>query len=202
MEKINPIEAYPELFHALSSLQEIPVPACFDFITRSKVVEFKKNEVVHAEGDDSTHAYFIVSGIMMCYVRNGDEKMVKWLRGRGDYAYSMDMTKDFSEFKFSAADNILLALEDIVAIKISHDDLKWLEENSIEFKKILFTHLTHYNQVAIARQAFPMMDPENKYQFMQRHMTLDLGRVPDIYLSSFLDISLKEVEAARKAFGN
>lgn len=198
MENITPDNAYLHLLFAFLEIEMVPEFIMLELEKRSIVEQFKRNEVVHEEDQESTHAYFIVNGIMMCYQQTEDGNIVKWFRSTGDYAYSMDMSKSFFGVEFKPAGNKLIALEDLLVIKIPHEDVKWLEDNSAEMKYLLNKHLTHYNQVALGKRAFEHMDPDNRYQFMQRHMNLSLERIPDVYLSSFLGLTLPEVETVRK----
>lgn len=198
MENITPDNAYLHLLFAFLEIEMVPEFIMLELEKRSIVEQFKRNEVVHEEDQESTHAYFIVSGIMMCYQQTEDGNIVKWFRSTGDYAYSMDMSKNFFGVEFKPARNKLIALEDLLVIKIPHEDVKWLEDSSPEMKYLLHKHLTHYNQVALGKLAFEHMEPGNRYQFMQRHMNLSLERIPDVYLSSFLGLTLPEVETVRK----
>lgn len=202
MKKINPDEAYLQLLFSFLEIEMIPEAIMLELERRSEIDQFKKNEVVHEAEQESTHAYFIVSGIMMCYVKKEAGNVVKWFRSTGDYAYSMDMYKTFLGAEYKPAGNTLIALEDLVVVKILHEDVKWLEDNSPAMKSLLHKHLIHYNQVGLVRRAFEDMDPDNRYQFMQRHMNLSLDRIPDVYLSSFLDLTLPEVKKAKEYFNN
>ena len=195
MEKIDPGSALLKLLLAFLEIEAVPQFIMLELEERAEINYYERNAVVHEADQPSTHAYFIVDGIMMCYVK--DEKNghdVKWFRSTGDYAYSMDMSKTFMGVEYVPAGNTLIALEDLTVFKISHEDVNWLEENSPEMKNLLHRHLIHYNQVSMGRRAFEHMEPANRYQFMQRHMNLSIERIPDVYLSSFLGLGLPEIK--------
>jgi len=49
----------------------------------AEVVRAKEHEIIHKGDQLSTHDYFIVSGIMMCYVEQGNDKLLNGQKHRG-----------------------------------------------------------------------------------------------------------------------
>lgn len=202
MERTDPGSALLKLLLAFLEIEAVPEFIMLELERRAEFRYYERNEVVHEEGQPSTHAYFIVDGIMMCYVKDEQGHDVKWFRSTGDYAYSMDMSRTFSGLIYTPARNTLIALEDMAVFKITHEDVKWLEDNSQEMRSLLQQHLIHYNQISLGKRAFEHMDAANRYQFMQRHMNVSLERIPDIYLSSFLNLTLPEIKKVKISSGS
>jgi hypothetical protein len=164
MKNIDPQAAYPHLFNAFSKILIISPAILREFGERSEPVRFRHKEVIVDGGLLSTHSYFIIDGLIMCYISYDNGHHVQWVRGEADYAYSMDMFREQFDFDPHLIGNVLVALED-TTLCVEHNRIK---------------------------------RPFDKYQEIQFLTPFDLNRVPDVYLASWLDITLIELKKVRE----
>lgn len=199
MENVSPEVVYPQLFRAFCRVKRIPYATWKEFMARTKIVQFKKNQVfIHAD-HLSTHSYFVIEGLVMSYFERNKKRYVKWIRSTNDYVFSADIFRiDIDDHSQINGEN-LMALEDTVAISVSHEDLKWLEENHYRIGLITTIYYSNYSHMYRRLEANALHEPEDRYENIQRGSHFSLERVPDIYLASYLRITLKELKEVRKA---
>lgn len=89
----------------------IPPAVWLEFIARSEVVQFKKNEMAHKEDCVPKRAYFIHEGLMMSYLKKGDRSIVNWISN--EFAFGLDI---IMSAPVDEAGNVLIVLEDTLAI--------------------------------------------------------------------------------------
>lgn len=198
MKNINPEEAYPPLLNAFNKVRKIPSELRKEFISRSDIVHFKRRETILAEGQVSTHAYFIISGMVMCYRKTDKRHVVKWIRSTHDYVFSIDMFMADFEHDPSCVGDIMVALEDTVAIRVRNEDMRWFQDNSADMSALLLHYMNRFSEMDMCILAYEYMLPEDRWQYMERHVGFDLKRIPDVYLASFLEITLKELKGLKK----
>jgi hypothetical protein len=199
MEQFDPREVYPQLFDAFGKIQSVHSSILHEFVKRSEIIQLKRNEIIADGIQPSTHSYFIISGLIMCYFRHKRHNHVKWVRCANDYAYSMDM------FRFRFGDDpmltgdILVALEDTVVVRIGHEDINWLQDNSVEMGLVINTLMMAHTAADLCVKDSEGKKPLDKYMQMQQQVAFNLNRIPDIYLSSFLNINLVELKIVRES---
>jgi len=88
----------------------------------------KPKEVILQSFDYSECVYFIFNGLIMSYVQKGEENTVKWLRGNSDFAFAWRTDNDTFAFEKQFTGQIMIALEETRAVKISFENLKWLQD--------------------------------------------------------------------------
>jgi hypothetical protein len=198
MENIDPQTVYPYLFNAFRKIQIMPPVILREFRERSEPVRFRHKEVIADGALLSTHGYFIIDGLIRCYVSCDNGHHLLWVRGENDYAYSMDMFRDRYDPDPHLIGNVLIALEDTLAIKIAHEDITWLRKYSREMSVILDGYAFNHSEVALNMEKNKIMRPLDRYQEMQQLLSFDLSRVPDLYLASWLDITLVELKKVRE----
>lgn len=138
MKNFDAEEAYPILFRSFRQILPIvPLVLVQDFTQRSVAITFKKQDVI-TDGDQlSEYSYFNISGLVMCYTAHEGTNLARWFRGENDYAYSMDMFRYRFGYDPKLIGNILVALEDTLVIRIRHEDINWLQDNSVEMGLIV-----------------------------------------------------------------
>lgn len=199
MENMTSGNAYAQLFRAFSrAVKRIPYSGWEQFMAKSKIIQLEKKEVLLEADQLSTHSYFIISGLVMSYFEHGKKRYVKWIRGENGYAFSADVFRDDVKEEALIAGECLVALEDALVISISHEDLKWL---CINFPRIDFAIMAYYNDYSIMYRRLEanfIRDPVGKYDSIQRATDFSLERVPDVYLASYLRISLKALKKVKE----
>lgn len=169
----------------------IPPAIWQEFIARSEVVQFKQNEIAHKEDCAPKRAYFIHQGLMMCYLKKGERNIVNWISN--EFAFGLDIITP------SPVDGyVLMALEDTLAIAISHDDLMDLHEKYPQIKNVILSYLAKYNVANCFIQTNKFLSPKERYDSIQERVSFKLDRVPDIYLAAYLDITLAELKETQK----
>lgn len=198
MKNINPEEVYPLLLSAFNKVQKIPPDLRQEFISRSDIVHFKRRDAMLAEGQVSTHAYFIISGLVMCYRKTAKRNVVKWIRSTHDYVFSIDMFMADYNYNPGCIGDIMIVLEDTTAIKVRNEDMRWFQDNSAEMSALLLHYMNRFSEMDMCIMSYEYMLPEDRYQYMQRHAGFLLNRVPDVYLAAFLEITLAELKELKK----
>lgn len=129
----------------------------------------------------------------MSYRKFETRSYVDWIKGEFDFVFAIDMGPEWP------GENIV-ALEDVVAIRISEYDLAWLEFNHLGFGMITAAYHQIHRQVSKAREANEIAGygSADRYEGLQRQHRFSFDRVPDTYLASFLNITLKELADVRK----
>ncbi|MRG46957.1 hypothetical protein GFS24_17680 [Chitinophaga sp. SYP-B3965] len=199
MKNFDPEEAYPLLFENFRRIFPIPLVLVRDFTQRSVMIEFKKSDMITDGVQLSEYSYFIIRGLIMCYTPNDGTNVVRWIRSEDDYAYSMDMFRIKFGYDPRLIGNILVAMEDTVVIGIKHEDIFWLQDNSIEMGIIVNTLMTFHTGLDQQMPRIHSLAPVERYKEIQQRVSYDLSRVPDIYLASFLNITLRELKEVRES---
>lgn len=198
MENIDPKTVYPYLFNEFKKIQNVPPVILREFKERSEPVRFKLGEVIADGASLSTHSYFIIDGLIRCYISSGGTHHILWVRGENDYAYSIDMFRNKLDCDPQPISNVLVALEATLAIKIAHEDIAWLRKYSREMSVILDGYIFKHSEVALYMKKNEIRRLLDKYKEMQQLVTFDLSRVPDLYLASWLDITFIELKKVRE----
>lgn len=132
----------------------------------------------------------------MSYYVHNNKKYVKWVRGEKGYAFSADAFRiDVDDAAING--ERLMALEDTLVVSISHEDLNWVSNNIHRINAALSWYYTHYSDIYRRFVANASYGSEDKYDNIQRVTDFSLDRVPDVYLASYLGISLKELRKVK-----
>lgn len=126
MQNITPEEVYSKLYRTLCKSKRLSHVDWNAFMDRTSIDSFTANEMIVKAGTLSTHSYFIISGLIMCY-EQPDDKHARWFRGDGSYAFTND------KFKYGEMGRVnnasLMALEDTLVVSIGLADYLWLCEH-------------------------------------------------------------------------
>jgi hypothetical protein len=186
MKNFNLEDAYPTLFRNFRTILPIvPLILIRDLTQQSVAFEFKKNDIITDGEQLSEYSYFIISGLIMCYTVHESTNLVRWIRSANDYAYSMDMFKH----RFGYDPNL---------IRIRHEEINWLQDNSVEMGLIVNNLMMGHS---VLEQDIPLIHalaPLARYKEMQQKVSYDFSRVPDVYLACYLDLTLAELKKVRE----
>lgn len=184
---------YGQLFREFCRFTRPQLAARKSFIEKSVIVRFKQKDVISdIDPEFKTNYYFIISGLVMSYRKFETRSYVDWIKGEFGYVFAVDMGEGWP-------DEIFVALEDVVAIRISANDLTWLEFNHLGFGMITAGYHLLHRQVSGAREAneIARYGAEDRYRNLQRVHKFSFERVPDVYLAAYLNVTLRELEEVR-----
>jgi hypothetical protein len=91
-----------------------------------------------------------------------------------------------------------MTLEGTLVVSISREDLDWVSTNIPKINAVLSRYYSHYSNLYRRFEANVGRGPESRYENIQRATDFSLDRVPDVYLASYLDISLKELKKVKE----
>lgn len=197
MKNINP----PSHHDGSSNFNGLPPAAKAELSKRSEVVLFNKKEVILTPDYYSEYVYLIYSGLIMSYVQRGDENIVNWVRGREDFAFAQNTKKAGRRLQKQFTGQIMIALERTHAMKISFESLTWLQDNWPQIDQVISSYICLYVVMDYCIQT-DKNTSKDKYEFVQRKVEFDLNKVPDIYLASWLGITLVELKEIRENINN
>lgn len=196
MKKMTTKAIYSRLRKAICKDKPIPDADWNEFIEKTKIDWFKESHVIVHPGQLSTHSYFIIEGMMMCYIPRKPKNSILWFRAEGEHAF----TTDKLNFGKPSRENEerLIALEDTIAVSISHEDLLALQENN----RIIF-HMMHEVFIRTLVRFDSLSKRSNKYtehdyKWVQRYVTFNLDRIPAAYLATYLGTSVKKLADVHK----
>lgn len=194
---MTPEIVYSQLQDALCKENPIPQADWEAFIEKTRIDVFKENEVAVEADQLSTHSYFIIKGLMMCYQPREPKQAIVWFRAENEHAFTSDMLKlrdPGRKNKFR-----LVALEDSIVVSISHEDLEALKKSNPQVLNMMWLH---FLKIVITQDDLfrrDMKDPEYSYDLVRKIVTFDLNRVPAAYLAAYLGTSVKKIMGIRNA---
>lgn len=198
MENITSQEAYAALYRTLCRFKRVPYAEWKQFMERTNMVQFKKNDVFIKAGILSTHSYYIIKGLVMCY-RGSDllPDNIKWVRAENDYAFTVDKFSFGEKVERSNAYS-LIALEDTLAFSISHEDFLWLITNCIGFG-LANAVLLHMYSIKIQQISNCVLaNDRERYDWIQEVHGFNLERIPDVYLAACIGVTQKRLKQLQK----
>jgi hypothetical protein len=198
MENITSQEAYAALYRTLCRFKRLPYAEWKKFMDRTKMVQFKIDDFLIKAGSLSTHSYFIIKGLVMCYEGNDlHPDKIKWVRAENDYAFTVDKFSFGEEGKRSNA-NSLIALEDTLAFSLSHKDFEWLSKHCKGFGLINMA-LLHTYAIKIQQISNCVLTNEReRYDWIQEVHGFKLDRIPGVYLAHCIGVTEKRLKQLQK----
>lgn len=205
MESITPEEAYASLYRWLCRFKRLPYVEWKAFMDRTDMVQFKMNEVPIVAGTPSTHSYFIIKGLMMCYEGHEPKvsKEIKWFRAEHDYAFTVDkffFGRTGSFFGQEGRSNMysMVALEDTLAFSLSHENYLWLNDHCQNFG-FLYIGLIHYYSMKIQRIINCVLtNSRDRYEWIQEVHGFKLDRIPGTYLAPCIGVTQRRLKDLQK----
>ena len=157
------------------------------------VEDFSKKAHLLRAGHLNTKVYFIIEGLVRCYVeKNGKERCI-WFLKEKDVIYPRE---GFN--KQTMTDENMQALEDCLVYSISFSEL---EAMYLKYPELNF----HGRRVAVQYsllwytlfKELLMVSARERYQFLLEHFPELVQRVQGQYLASFLGISSRNFSRIR-----
>lgn len=182
-----------------SSKPELPSAAKEEIIRLSEVWRFQKQDRVLEADEYSEHVYFIATGSLLSYVQRGDENIVKWVRSDGDFAFAQKAGNTGGTLQKHFTGQIIVALEETNVIKISFENMKRLQDKYPQIDYLITHHIIGCTMMDHWLQANRYLPPKRKYEFIQGQVGFNLSKVPDLYLASWLEITLAELKEIRNS---
>ncbi|WP_343303090.1 hypothetical protein AAHN97_16165 [Chitinophaga niabensis] len=191
-------EAYAALYRRLCTCKRLSYIDWKKFMDRTNMVQFKMNDVFIKAGSLSTHSYFIIKGLVMCY--EGQElkpEKIKWVRAEHDYAFTVDKFS-FGEEKRMPNEYSLVALEDTLAFSLSHEDYLWLKTHCKGFD-LLYMVLIHAYSIKIKKISNCVLtNDRDRYEWIQEVHGFKLERIPGVYLKHCIGVTEKRLKELQK----
>jgi CRP-like cAMP-binding protein len=156
-------------------------------------VTFRKGESLHRAGTVCNYIYFIKSGAVRGYIRDGKKDSTTWITVEGEM-----VTAIYSFLKQETSIENVQALEDCELLAISYTDLQRAYERFPGFNIIArFIYEKYYADAEIRALTARLSKVEKKYEyFLQAYSHLS-NRIPLKYIASFLGTSLETLSRIR-----
>jgi CRP-like cAMP-binding protein len=196
MENMTPEAIYSQLREALCKDKPIPDADWDAFIEKTKIDQFEENQVVVEQGQLSTHSYFIIQGLIMCYIPRKPKSTIMWFRAENEYAFTVDKL-NFGKPPRNNEER-LMALEDSIVVSISHEDLEILQSNNRRIRDMVHDSFMRALFALDGLSRRSTKDPEYNYDLVQQYTSFNLSRVPAIYLALYLGTNVKRLAEIRK----
>jgi CRP-like cAMP-binding protein len=153
----------------------------------------RKNELLVAAGNISTHLFLIKKGILRSYVKEGIKEITTWITGEHD------LVTCITSFGLQrpARENIQ-AIEDCELYGLSHNDLEYLYDHFPEMNIVGRKILEKYYRDAEERAFIARLtEATSKYKhFVVTRQDL-LTRVPLKFIASYLGVTLETLSRIR-----
>lgn len=188
--------AIASLFSVLRSLYTL-TPEAESFLQRHVTTcTIGKRKLLLREGMMCEHIYFVVSGALRGFTREGQKDITTWITVENELVSSILGLDE----RVRAIENIQ-ALEKCELLALTYIDLQLMYERFPECNILARKILQRYYADA-ERRAFiaRLTKAENKYRyFLLRHPDLS-NRIPLKYIASYLGVTLETLSRIRKKF--
>ena len=175
-------------FHPLSKgIQEYLKDSC-------DPCSFQKGQLLLKEGQVCEHIYFINTGAIRGFVKEGNKDITTWITAEHELVTSIYGLENNEP----ATENIQ-AIENCELLSLSNIDVKNLYDQFPEFNIVSRKLLQQYYKDAEGRAFIARLtNAENKYRhFLKRYRHL-ANRVPLKYIASFLGMTVETLSRVRK----
>ena len=154
--------------------------------SRFRKESFKKKEFLFRQGDDVTHFYFVVTGLLMLTYNEGSGKEHVVSFAMEDW-WETDLYAFFNKDKATMS---LQCLEDTAVLCIAIDDFKELCANLRKFEHLFFEKsIRGYFASQQRILSFITSDAKERYEKLLRLYPTLFQRVPKTLLASYLGVS-------------
>jgi CRP-like cAMP-binding protein len=182
-----------------SIFQKLSSAAKEEIIKLSEIWRYEQQDSVLEADEYSEHVYFISTGSLLSYEERDGEKIVKWVRSAGDFAFAQKADLTTAALEKQLTGQIIVALEDTNVIRISFENMKRLRDKHSNIDILITQEVIGSAFIDHWLQTNRYLPPKRKYEFVQARVRFDLNKVPDIYLASWLGITLGELKDVRNS---
>lgn len=145
----------------------------------------KKRDYLLKAGHVCRHIYFIESGLLRCFYRQGENEVCSWFMKEGDVICSVESFFDQKESYES-----IQALEDASVLYISYQELEHIYRHYPEFNFISRELLQKYYKLSEQRlYSLRMQRGLERFEWLKANHPELVQRVEQKYLASYLGIT-------------
>jgi CRP/FNR family transcriptional regulator, anaerobic regulatory protein len=165
-----------------SGLSETTLAEILSYFKKTIV---KKNSIILPIGEISTYWYFIDSGLVHSFIESGKGIETTWFVAEGEFIASAE-----SFFWQKPSLETIETLEDCILWRISHIDLRYLQDQFPEIKS-LSLKLTEKQVVEYGERVrlLKTQPAQKRYELFCKTLPHLIGRVKSDYLASYLGMS-------------
>jgi CRP/FNR family transcriptional regulator, anaerobic regulatory protein len=175
------------IFQFLNSIYPLSRPLYEHLLNIVNTKEIKKKEYLLRTGKVCKNIYFIEKGLIRCFYLNGEKEISSWFMKEGDVITSI---KSFYE-QIPSYESIQ-ALENSIVHYISYDEIQIIYKTYLEFNFISRVLTEKYYALCDERlYSTKMKQASDRYKYLMDHHPEIIQRVPSMYISSYLGISLE-----------
>ncbi|RYY40478.1 MAG: Crp/Fnr family transcriptional regulator [Chitinophagaceae bacterium] len=189
----TPAEVAP-LLQMLCSAGPVSAKLAAFVTAKATPLSLKKGKLLLKEGELCTHIFFIRSGVLRGFIRNGTTDTTTWITTENEMAASISSFVHQVE-----APDYIQALEDCELLAISHADMETAYEQYPPFNLIARKFYEKYyvdaeNRALLVR----LKSADAKYTNLLRKQPELANRIPLKYIASYLGITLETLSRVRK----
>lgn len=181
------------LLQTINKIARLNVEEIQTLATRLNFCQFKKGELILAEGHVENYVYYIVDGIIRNYcVKDGSDVSL-------DFFFTGEFTNAFMSFLTRQKSIVNVeAMTDTKVLRIHFNDLQQLYEGSLAFNKIgrIISEQLYIKRTMREVSLITMSASERYNDLMARHPDL-IQQIQQKYLSTFLGISPETLSRLR-----
>ncbi len=181
----------------LKKIGEIYVPLSIecqqDFITHSKIVTFKKGEVVVREGQFSKKAYLIVKGCARAYYLKDGKDISDWFTFENEF-----MAAIVSFFSKEPSPHYIEFVEDSVVLEFSRDVVDDLSNKHHDFERFISKVVTE-TMLGLCERLYTIQfnKAEDRFKHLLHIHPNITNRIPLTHIASYLGITLETLSRIR-----
>lgn len=162
-----------------------------------KEAHFKKRSLLIRQGEVNMNLYIVKSGVLRCFVKNGDKEHTRWFADEGDFFASM-----FSFHKGEPSNTNVEALSDVDAYIIDGEVFNKLIRESHELAVWSYEYLL--NNMFTLERRFSIIGAEDAYTRYSNLFKLRgkefLNLIPLQHISTYLNITPQTLSRVRRKF--
>lgn len=157
-----------------------------DIISISKVVRYKKGDTIVSAGQTCYNMYVVLKGYVRMYVvrEDGEERTV-YLISRG-----MGFGSSKTLYAHRPGNETATALENCVVLEVDFEVFRQRAEKNPALYKLYAQALERALLEAVERIEYhSVLNPDQRYEYLQKHRPEILERVPLKYIASYIGIT-------------
>jgi CRP-like cAMP-binding protein len=175
------------------SICRMPPDLVEDLERLVRIRQLKKDEYLLKAGKASSHASWILSGLVRSfYIKDSEEVTTKFLWE------GATITSVYSFYSRKPGNENIVALEDTTLASLHYDEMQYLYKTHPAFNFIgrVITEQYLY-MLEIEVYNLRKQKAEDRYQFIVKHFPHLLQRVPLKYLATYLGMNLETLSRVR-----
>jgi CRP-like cAMP-binding protein len=156
--------------------------------------QVSKGEVLLKEGQVCRHFYFIVKGCLRSFgIEEGREVNL-------NFYFEDDFACDFDSFRYEEPSRFyIVAMEDALVYAASKSEALPVLQSGSAFSLFLFRFFqAQYFKETEHSNAFKLLTPDQRYNFLLKHKPHYLQRIPVLHLASYLGMSRETLTRIRR----